>query len=54
MESDGKTDESLNSIYIGKNALSALFEFVKYMQDNFIEYEPNDYIFINISFLQFF
>ena len=47
MESDGKTDESLNSIYIGKNALSALFEFVKYMQDNFIEYEPNDYIFVN-------
>lgn len=45
--SDGKTDNSLDSIFIGKNVFQAIFDYIKYM--NYLGYifEPDDYIFAN-------
>lgn len=47
LESDGKTEHSLDNNYVGKNALSALFEYIRYIHNRYIIFEKDDYIFIN-------
>lgn len=47
VESDGKTDTSLDRTYIGKNAVQHLIRYIRYMQKQGIVYELNDYIFSN-------
>lgn len=42
----GKTEESLSTLFLGKNALQSLLDYLNYMKQ-FIDYNVNDYIFIN-------
>ena len=44
--SDGKTDDSKDIVYIGKNAFQPLFKYIKYMQ-NSINFTPNTFVMIN-------
>ena len=45
--SDGKTEESKTNSYIGKKSLLPLFNYIKYMNNKELVYNPNDYIFLN-------
>lgn len=45
--SDGKTDESLRTIFIGKNVFQAIFNYIKYMNELGYIFESDDYIFAN-------
>ena len=44
---DGKTPKALRNIYIGRNALTYIFDYVKYLQNSGIKFENNDFIFTN-------
>lgn len=43
---NGKTEESIGTIYIGKKAFQPLFNYIKYMQ-RFIDFKPETFIMIN-------
>lgn len=45
--SDGKTENSLGLIFIGKNVFQAIFDYIKYMEKIGYIFEPDDYIFTN-------
>lgn len=45
--SDGKTDNSLGTVYIGKNVFQPVFDYIKYMNKIGYIFEKNDYIFTN-------
>lgn len=47
IESDGKTENSLNRDWIGKGAIIYLAKYVQYMRKNFCTFSQNDYIFLN-------
>lgn len=44
---NGKTQKSLRKLFIGKNSLKPIFDYVKYIQSTGIVFEPNDFIFTN-------
>lgn len=44
---DGKTDSSLGTIFIGKNAFQAIFDYIKHMESMGYIFKENDYIFAN-------
>ena len=45
--SDGKTDSSLDTIFVGKIAFKPLFDYIKYMQKLGYIFSENDFIFTN-------
>lgn len=47
IESDGKTDASLDRCFIGKNAVEYLIKYIRYMQSIGVVYDYNDFIFTN-------
>lgn len=44
---DGKTDESLGTIFIGKNVFQSIFDYIKYMNSIGYIFDEDDYIFAN-------
>lgn len=46
IESDGKTDGSLQPIYVGKNVIQSLLDYILYMK-NEVVFDIDDYVFTN-------
>ena len=44
---NGKTDNSLGTIFIGKNVFQPIFDYIKYMGKIGYVFEENDYVFAN-------
>lgn len=44
---NGKTKKALRNVYIGKNALNYIFEYIKYLQYSGIAFKEDDFIFTN-------
>ena len=47
VKSKGKTEDSLGSIFVGKNAFQPIFDYIKYMNSIGYIFEEDDYIFTN-------